>query len=222
METIDLKEMFDYFKNKLSLVIFITVFIAIIGCLYGIFIQKPVYKSWTKIVLISDKNEVTFNEINLNKNLIGTYSEIIKSKRVLNRVCDNLNLDYDYGELSNSIEVTSIDNTEIIKITVANRDKKLAKKIANEIAEVFSEEVPELYSISNVNILDKAEVADAPSNINIPKQSILFIMVGLVLGCGVVFMMFYFDRSIKTKEQIEKLGLPVLGTVQDFNKKGTK
>ena len=86
---------------------------------------------------------------------------------------------------------------------------------------MFASEIPELYSISNVSILDKAEEAINPSNISITKQSILFIMVGLILGLGLVFVLYYFDRTVKTAEQVEtKLGLAVLGTVQDYNKGG--
>lgn len=219
METIDIKEMLDYFKSKLSIIVLITAVVGIIGCLYGIFIQVPVYKSSSTIVLISDTSELTNNEVSLNKNLVGTYSEIIKSKRILNEVIENLDLEYDYSSIYNSIEVSSITNTEIIKITVTNEDKTVAKDIANETAEVFAKEIPELYSISNVNILDTAEEASNPSNISVAKQSVLFVMVGLVLGLGLVFILYYFDRTIKTAEQVEvKIGLPVLGTVQDFNK----
>ena len=45
METIDIKEMLNYFKNKISLIILITLLIGIVGCLYGIFIEVPLYKS---------------------------------------------------------------------------------------------------------------------------------------------------------------------------------
>ena len=39
-------------------------------------------------------------------------------------------------------------------------------------------------------------------------------MAGLVLSCGLIFIVFYFDTSIKTSEEIEnKLGLTVLGVV---------
>ena len=219
METIDIKEMLDYFKGKISTIILITAIVGIIGCVYGLFIQVPVYKSSAKIVLISDSSEMTNNEISLNKNLVGTYTEIIKSKRVLNQVIDNLGLDYSYSKLYGSIEVSSVTNTEVIIITVTDTDKTLAKDITNEIAEVFEKEIPELYNISNVNILDTAEEASSPSNISVAKQSILFVMIGLVLGLGLVFVLYYFDRTVKTTEQVEtKIGLPVLGSVQDFNK----
>ena len=148
-----------------------------------------------------------------------TYSEIVKSKRVLNQVIANLNLDYNYGKLYGMINVSSVSNTELIKITVTDPDRKKAMEITNETANVFAKEIPELYNISNVNILDEAEEATSPSNVNVLKQSIIFIMVGLVLGLGVVFLIYYFDRTIKSSEEVEiKLGLPVLGTVQEYKK----
>lgn len=220
METIDLKDLFDYYKSKLGVVILFVVLVGILGCLYGLFIQKPMYKSSTSIVLISeakDNSQLTYNDVSVNQNLVSTYSEIVKSKRVLGQVINNLNLDYSYGTLSNNIEVSSVTGTQIIKITVTDENSKTAMKVANEIAKVFSKEIPELYNISNVNVLDTAEVASSAYNVNIAKQSTIFLLAGLVLGLGVVFVMYYFDRSVKNASQIEdKLKLPVLATVREY------
>ena len=220
METIDLKELFEYYKSKFGIVILFVALVGIFGCLYGLFIQKPIYKSSTSIVLISeakDNSQLTYNDVSVNQNLVSTYSEIVKSKRILNQVINNLNLDYSYGALSNNIEVSSVTGTQIIKITVTDENSKTAMKVANEIAKVFSKEIPELYNISNVNILDTAEVASSAYNVNIAKQSTIFLLAGLVLGLGVVFVMYYFDRSVKNASQIEdKLKLPVLATVREY------
>ena len=220
METIDLKDLFDYYKSKLGVVILFVVLVGILGCLYGLFIQKPMYKSSTSIVLISeakDNSQLTYNDVSVNQNLVSTYSEIVKSKRILNQVINNLNLDYSYGALSNNIEVSSVTGTQIIKITVTDENSKTAMKVANEIGKVFAKEIPELYNISNVNILDTAEVAPSAYNVNITKQSAIFLLAGLVLGLGVVFVMYYFDRSVKNASQIEdKLKLPVLATVREY------
>lgn len=220
METIDLKDLFDYYKSKLGVVILFVVLVGILGCLYGLFIQKPMYKSSTSIVLISeakDNSQLTYNDVSVNQNLVSTYSEIVKSKRVLSQVINNLNLNYTYGALSNNIEVSSVTGTQIIKITVTDENSKTAMKVANEIGKVFAKEIPELYNISNVNILDTAEVASSAYNVNIAKQSTIFLLAGLVLGLGVVFVMYYFDRSVKNASQIEdKLKLPVLATVREY------
>ena len=220
METIDLKDLFDYYKSKLGVVILFVVLVGILGCLYGLFIQKPMYKSTTSIVLISeakDNSQLTYNDVSVNQNLVSTYSEIVKSKRVLGQVINNLNLNYTYGALSNNIEVSSVTGTQIIKITVTDENSKTAMKVANEIGKVFAKEIPKLYNISNVNILDTAEVAPSAYNVNITKQSAIFLLAGLVLGLGVVFVMYYFDRSVKNASQIEdKLKLPVLATVREY------
>ena len=220
METIDLKDLFDYYKSKLGVVILFVVLVGILGCLYGLFIQKPMYKSTTSIVLISeakDNSQLTYNDVSVNQNLVSTYSEIVKSKRVLGQVINNLNLNYTYGALSDNIEVSSVTGTQIIKITVTDENSKTAMKVANEIGKVFAKEIPELYNISNVNILDTAEVAPSAYNVNVTKQSAISLLAGLVLGLGVVFVMYYFDRSVKNSSQIEdKLKLPVLATVREY------
>ena len=220
METIDLKDLFDYYKSKLGVVILFVVLVGILGCLYGLFIQKPMYKSSTSIVLISeakDNSQLTYNDVSVNQNLVSTYSEIVKSKRVLGQVINNLNLNYTYGTLSDNIEVSSVTGTQIIKITVTDENSKTAMKVANEIGKVFAKEIPELYNISNVNILDTAEQPSSAYNVNITKQSAISLLAGLVLGLGVVFVMYYFDRSVKNTSQIEdKLKLPVLATVREY------
>ena len=219
MEIIEIKEMIDFFKSKIAVIILVMILIGALGSCYGLFLQKPMYKSVTSVILKNDSNQgnsLSANDLTMNKSLVGTYSEVIKSKRILNKVIDNLNLKCSVSNLSGSIQVTSTSNTELIKIIVSNSNNKKAKMIADETAGVFVEEIPKLYSISNVSVLDRAEIAVYPYNINIKKQLALYLIIGLFLGSGIVFVMYYFDRSIKSLEQIDKLGLPILGSVQEY------
>ena len=223
MEEIDLKELFDYFKGKIGLFVTITVGICLLGCIYGLFIQKPLYKSYTTVILGSNNQTITQNDVTLNKNLVDTYAEIVKSRRVLDQVIDELNLDIAYEKLSSKVSVNSVNNTEMIKISVSDEDSIKAKNIANVTANYFKKEVMSLYNMDNVNILDEAIAMDAPYNINIPKQIVIYFMIGLIAASGVVFIAFYFDRTIKSVEQIEqKIKLPILGSVEEYQKGGRK
>ena len=77
--------------------------------------------------------------------------------------------------------------------------------------------------MNNVNVLDIATEAANPYNINIPKQVIIYLVIGFAIGAGILFIIFYFDRSIKSADQVEqKIKLPILGSVQDMNKGGKK
>ena len=223
MEEIDLKELFDFVKNKLGLLITITVGICLLGCVYGLLIQKPMYKSYTTIILSGSDNQITQSELTLNKNLVDTYAEIVKSRRVLEQVIDELELDMTYEKLASKINVSAVNNTEIIKITVTDTNPIEAKNIANVTANFFSKEVVKLYKMNNVNVLDEANESNNPYNINIVKQIIIYFFIGLIIGAGILFIIFYFDRTIKSAEQVEqKIKLPILGSVEEFSRGGKK
>lgn len=224
MEEIDLKELFDFIKGKIGILVIITVSVCLLGCIYGLFIQKPLYKSSTTVILAGNESStITQGDITINKNLVDTYAEIVKSRRVLDQVVSELGLDTKYEVLYNQISVTAVNNTEIIKIIVDDRDAKKAKNIANVTAKYFAKEITELYNMNNVNILDEAREADTPYNINVLKQVTIYFVLGLVLACGVLFVIYYFDRTIKSVEQIEqKIKLPILGSVQQLTKGGKK
>ncbi len=222
MEEIDLKELLDYFKGKFVWMIITVLLFIGIGNVYNILTRIPMYKSDTTILLVnSASTDGSYNstELQLNKSLVGTYSEIIKSRRILDPVIKNLGLDYSYGKLKNNISVSSIANTEIIQISVGDSDPELASRIANEIASVFSIEIQKIYKLNNISVVDKAVDSVKPYNINYMKDNFIYIAAALILSFGVIFVMFYFDTTIKTSEEIEnKLGLTVVGIVPKVEK----
>lgn len=219
MEEINLKELLSYFISKIWIV-FITFGLLIMFSVVNTkFIKVPLYNSSTTIVLtINNENElntsITQNDITINQKLVATYRQIIKSRRVLDKVIENLELDMEASTLSKKVSVTNETDTELLKITVSDEDPELAAMIADEIAKVFSEDIVDIYNIKNVSIIDKALEAENPYNIKLVKDAIIFGMLGIVLGLGIIFIMFYFDTTIKNSEEIEeKIGLPVLGVV---------
>ena len=220
MEEINLKEVYSYFKSKILWILIAIVVIIVIGNVYTIITREPMYRSNTTIVLVGESKEgYSQSDSQLNQNLIGTYSEIIKSRKVLSQVIENLKLKMSVEELSNNITTTSVEDTEIIQITVANANAKDAKKITDEVAKVFSEEIQDIYNLENVAIIDKAELSKNPYNINYVKDNVIYIIVGFVLSFGIVFIMYYFDTSIKSSEVVEeKLGLTVIGVVPKEDK----
>lgn len=218
MEEINLKELFDYIKERILIMAVIILAVLIVGSAYSLFIKTPLYKSTSTLVLVSDEGTstttYTTQDVTLNNQLVSTYSKIVTSHRVIDTVIDNLKLDYSYSEVVKEVAVTTETGTQIIKVSVSDPDKALAASITNEIVKVFGEEIKSIYKLQNVSVVDKAEEAKSPSNVNYIKEAIIYILVGVVLAFGVVFVIFYFDTSIKSAEEIEnKLGLPVIGVI---------
>lgn len=69
-------------------------------------------------------------------------------------------------------------------------------------------------SLSNVNIIDKAEAPAAPSSPNLIKNLFIGIVAGVGLAAMTLFIRDQFDDSIRVPEDVEaKLGLPLLGVI---------
>ena len=226
MEELDVKDFFKYIISKQMIICLCIFLVVTLGCIYTFKLKVPKYKSNTTIVLTTENKSnsaITQNDLTLNKSLVLTYSEIVKSKKVLNQVIKNLDLNMTVGQLNSMISVQSVSNTEIINITVVNEDKKLSTKIANETAKIFTKEIVELYNIQNINIIDKAEIPSEPYNMNYTKDIIIYVIIGIIMGCVIVILNFYFDNSIKSIDEIEqKLKLPLLGSIPFVGKKNKK
>ena len=223
MEEFNISEFIKYYFSLIVIVILFIILGAVGSWYYTDYIQVPMYKSQTSLVLTragDSTGSITQNDISLNKNLVATYREIIKSRRILSNVISNLNLDITEKELSDKVSVTSSNDTELIVISVVDKDSKLARNIANEIAKVFKEEITTIYNIENISIVDVAIKAKDAYNVNPLKQYVIGVGSGFLIGSLIITVMFYFDDSIKKPEDIEeKGGWSVLSTVPKYKGK---
>lgn len=226
MEELDLKELFFMFWNKKLEIILITLMFVAVGIGYSYFFVKPEYTSTTSLVLAQSSSSVqtgdgaiSATDLTMNSKLVSTYSELIKRKAILGQVCENLNIpDSNIQELRGKIKVNSAKNTEIIEISVTNKDPNIAAAIANEIAKVFGEKIVEIYNISNVYLLDRAEANAVPSNINHMKDVVIFAFIGLVIAAVYVLIANMLDNTIKTEQDVEATTeLLVLSSIPNYD-----
>ena len=223
MEEINLKDLGAYFLSHITIILSGVTVIFIVGCVYSVVIKKPLYHGTTSIVLGNQNADTTItnSDIQVNRNLLETYTQIIKSRKILSTVISQLGLDYSEEALANKVSVSAITDTDIIKISVSDRNNQLAAQIANKIAEVFMADIKARYNLQNVSVLDEAIPEASPYNVNIAKEIVLYLCIGIIVGCVIVFAIFYFDTSIKSSTEIEeKFGLVVLGNVPYVEKRG--
>src|SRR5699024_3019715 len=88
---------------------------------------------------------------------VNTYSEIVKSPRILDKVSKELNRKYTSTELSEMLTVSNQAESQLLNIDVESKSEENAETIANKIAEVFSDEVPDIMNVDNVSILSTAD-----------------------------------------------------------------
>ena len=229
MEELDLKELFSIFWNKKVWIIIITIIFIIIGAVYSYVFVKPEYQASTTLLLAKTNSEentegmtnsesITQTDLTLNQKLVSTYSVLVQSKSVIREVINNLGIDgLEEEELKKSVTVNAVEDTEVIKITVTNKNPDYAAKIANEIANVFSKKVTEIYKINNVYIVDVAEIENEPYNINHIKDIVIFAFIGIVIACAYILIANMLDNTIKSETDIEKMDMTVLAQLPMYD-----
>lgn len=240
MEELDLREVFSMFWSKKSLISIIVCVFIVIGLIYTLFIVTPKYEASTTLVLTQANSNndqtstetITNNDVTLNSNLIATYTDILTSDKVINRVIANLNQDgvenLDKEEIKKNVKVAiKNEDSNVLIMTITNKNPEKAMKIANEIANVGIVEINEYFnSINNIKILDVATQNDEPANINHVRDIIIFTVVGLVVAFGYVLIAYMLDNTVKSAEDIEKscktLVLASIPLYEKQNKKGGK
>ena len=229
MEELEISDLWNIFVDNLKVIFLTTVLFMVLSVTYTKLIVTPMYESSTKIILVNSKDEnkeeitteLTSSDIALNQKLVSTYSEIIKSRKVVDRVIKNLGLeDTKYKELSENITVSPVEDSEVINISVKDKNKNIATAVANTLVTEFSKEVKEIYKIENVKQVDKAIPAEEPFNVNLVKNIIIFAAIGFILSYGIAFLVEYFKTTVSTPDEIEKItGATILGIVPDLDVK---
>ena len=230
MEELDLKGLFNVFwKGKVKIILIVLIMI-VLGVIYTTSFVTEKYTASTTLVLATSGNKsqaegdaqaeesITATEISVNSKLVSTYSELVKSKKILREVIKNLGIDVKEEELRANVNVSSVKNTELIKISVTNLSATYPQKIANEIANVFIQKVDEIYNIDNVHIVDEAEIPSGPSNIHHAKDVAIFAGIGLIIAVFYVLIANILDTTIKSTDEIEQVfKVPVLASIPIYN-----
>ncbi len=228
---LDLLELVHIVLKRKWIIVATTIFATVVSILLTMFAITPMYESNTTLMVNSSKGSsigdlatgFDLGSINLSQKLVVTYSEIVKSRIVLESVIDRMSLDMTYGGLLRSITSSPVGSTEILKISVKNTDPEQAAKIANTISDVFIKEVMRILKVDNVEIIDKAIPIDNPINIKLKLNGAIAFILGIMAGVFIILILEMLDRTIKTADDIEKhLGLPVIGSIVEFSSEKEK
>ena len=219
MEEINIRDFLNYLKKYVLVIAAVALALVIGVFIYDKSIKKPLYTTYTTIILTKSNETqtgttITQNDILLNQKLVETYSKIIKSKLVLEQVISETGVTYTAEELSENVSVEAYENTEMLKISVTDQDPELAASIANSIAQVFSGEIAKIYQINNISVVDVAVTPEEVSNNTLKRDLLIALFIGIFGTIGVVFVVYYFDDTVKLTDNLEEeIGMPVVAKV---------
>lgn len=223
----NISKVLDGIKDKWKNVVLIVLSFLLISSIYNIFFINKEYESNVKIFIGKQKFKnitETYNneEINLYQRLITTYSEVIKSKKLINESIKGSKMNYlqdkykniNYDLLMENLTVNPIANTQIIEIKYKSLNPQQSYDLLYSITENLISYSKELYPNVNITILEQVHVNLKPL-INKKLTIIgLGLILGLIVGIGGIIGVMYLNNTYKNQKSLEEeIGLTVIGVI---------
>ena len=220
-------EVLDGIKDKWKNIVLIVLSFLLISSIYNIFFINKEYEANVKIFIGKQKFKnitETYNneEINLYQRLITTYSEVIKSKKLINESIKGSKMNYlqdkykniNYDLLMENLTVNPSANTQIIEIKYKSLNPQQSYDLLYSITENLISYSKELYPNVNITVLEQVHV-----NLNQLMNKKLTIIglgliLGLIVGIGGIIGVMYLNNTYKNQKSLEEeIGLTVIGVI---------
>ena len=221
---IDLKEIFYLLLSHWKSIFLAMLIGAAIFGAYHTFLLKSSYQADASIYITSTDSMISFSDLQLSAALTDDYANIIKSRTVLNRVIDELDLNLNYKQLGALISVDNPDSTHIVDIKVTCDDPELSRNITNALMNISVDQIYQVIGSGEPTVIDYA-MAEAVQDVTpgLKKYLMLGALFGALIVCAIVVLRMLTDTTLKTVDDIDRyLHLPVLAAVPYYREMDRK
>lgn len=226
----ELKEYINIIRKRLWLIAVIVIVVCL-GAGIKTYTTAPIYNAVAKLIVNQTYDRqgtemMDYSLIQTNIKVISSYSEVIRSSAILDKVVAAYpDLELTSQQLASMITVSSANDSQVMNIIVQSDSYEKAAKTVNAVARIFESQIPSIMKVDNVTILDQAplEASVAPININPVMNILISFVIGLMLSIGLVFLLEYLDDTFKSETELEReLGLPVIAVITKIRKDDVK
>ena len=226
---IDLRVIWGVLRKNLILIIIVTVIFGIGAYFYSAFFIPKQYSASALLIVnnkANDKTTVNATEINAAQGLAELYSIIIKSDTVLTQVIDELQLNMTYEQLNSKISVSSVNSTQVIKISMTHQNAEFAQKVIEKLVEVAPPIIIDKVEAGSVKVISASTISNSgkPVSPNLKRNAMIGALAGLVLVLLIIFLKELLNNTFKTEDDIlNTLNVPLIGIIpevdgKEFNK----
>ncbi len=221
MVTIDLLELWGVIWSHFYVVLIAAAVAALGTWIVTSQVITPQYEATVQMIANTrqdNSTNVTNDQVQSAQNLVNTYSVVIKSNTVLNQVINNLGLDMKYAELEKEVEVTAVENTQVMRITVKDPDRALAKEMLEQIVRVAPGVISETVDAGTCKPITPVTADAKPVSPRIPRDTALAALIGAILAsAALVIRHFVQEKHIVSDEDVRQyLELSVLGVIPEI------
>jgi capsular exopolysaccharide synthesis family protein len=216
-EYIDLREIARALFRHVRIILLTGLLFGAAGFFYWSFGTVPLYESSAMMIVNPGKGDsLSSDQINSAQKLVETYSVILTSDRVTGQVAADLGMEDTYASRVSEVEVSAVNGTQIMEITVAAADPETARAVCDEITRVAPEIVSGTVRAGSLELISRATVPEGPVSADAGKHAGKAAVIGSFLAALAVALGTLAGGRIKNAEDIRREELTLLGTLPPF------
>ncbi len=223
--TIDLLHVVKTVWSRAWMVVIVAILAAAIGFSLAAFAITPQFSS--SVMLYVNNNSfslgntsfsISSSEISAAQSLAKTYMVILDNRTTLQKVIEKTNVRYNWHQLSDMIDYKSVNDTEVLKITVTSHDPYEATKLVNAIGEILPERISEIIDGASMEIVDSGVVSSTKVYPSITKFTIIGFILGAFFSILVLAIFAIMDDTITDIEYVtQNYDIPILSQIPNLS-----
>ncbi len=219
---IDLLQLLKVLKRRAAVIAASAIVCALVFFLVSNFLITPKYQAEAMMYINNNRTaeaeSINSSDVSASKSLVDTCIAIINTRAVYEDVKKQTHTDYSYAELKSMVTASSVNSTELLKITVESEDPIEAAKLANAYITVSARTMMQTVIGSNTKIVDEATIPTGQASPNVKKNTAVGFLLGMIAAMGVVVLIELMNTVIRSEKELNEAvkDVPVLGVIPDF------
>lgn len=219
-EQLSLSDVINMFLRRWWIIALSAVILGGTAFFYSQFMMKPLYSTDGTLYVNAQRTQTSdVSQTNLlaSQQLATTYKEILSRRTFLTQVVEDTEGRYTVQQLKRMISINSLNDTEIMEVRIVGENKEDVALICNSFLSHAPNELIRVVNAGSVKVLDHGQVPDKPISPNVRNYTIIAFLVGLVIGCLIIFCMEFLDTRVKSRDDlINRYDEPLLGEIPEL------
>ncbi|MBR2133242.1 MAG: hypothetical protein IJ851_00860 [Eubacterium sp.] len=162
------------------------------------------------------------SKMNYAIKMLSTYIELFQTNEFNQTVAEQLNEEngqnYSGGVIKGAVTIETVPDTAMFKITVTTKDADTSYQIAKQLETSIPEKMNNTNNgLVGASVEDSARKATTSEKLGYPKKCAIGFLAGAVLAIAFVILRDLLDVRIKSSDELsERYGVPILGTIPEF------
>ena len=208
-------------RKNIIMIIVLTVFFSVGAFFISRYMMNPQYEASVTIAVNTRDEAATIiasDQINAARQLVNTYAVVLTNDTLLDDIIGQLRLNDTIKSLKSRISAEAVNQTQVMRITMRDRNPNTAKDVLDIIMSRAEELLITTVKAGSVEVVSPPRINYDPVSPRIGLNTVIGAGIGLFIALTIVFLRKALRNNFISEEDVlNQLGLPVIGVIPSLN-----